>query len=134
VALASILPAIALLFTSSALAQQLDVSVTKEDVKIGAKQYSPYLYRGHPDRGYWGDTHLHTSYSTDGGMIGNRLGPDVALRFARGEKVTSSSVVEARLIEPLEFLVVADHTENLGLAEMIEESDATPGASASTIW
>jgi hypothetical protein len=106
-----------------AYAQQ-DVSVTQEDVKIGAKEYSPYLYRGHPNRVFWGDTHLHTSYSTDAGMIGNRLGPDVALRFAKGEKVTSSSGVEARLIEPLDFLVVADHAENLGLAVMIEESDA----------
>jgi hypothetical protein len=112
-----------LMLPTIAYAQQ-DVSVTKEDVKIGAKEYSPYLYRGHPNRVFWGDTHLHTSYSTDAGMIGNRLGPDVALRFAKGEKVTSSSGVEARLIEPLDFLVVADHAENLGLAVLIEESDA----------
>jgi hypothetical protein len=121
--LVSTASAAAMLFASGAMAQQ-DISVSKEDVKIGAKQYSPYLYRGHPNRVFWGDTHLHTSYSTDAGMIGNTLGPEVALRFAKGEKVVSSTGVPARLIEPLDFLVVADHSENLGLAVMIEESDA----------
>jgi hypothetical protein len=56
-------------------------------------------------------------------MIGNRLGPDEALRFAKGEMVVSSSGTRARLIRPLDFLVVADHAENLGLSPMIEESN-----------
>ncbi|MDX1425809.1 MAG: DUF3604 domain-containing protein, partial [Kiloniellales bacterium] len=60
---------------------------------------------------------------TDAGMIGNKLGPDEALRFAKGEKVISSTGLPARLIRPLDFLVVADHAENLGLAPMIEESN-----------
>jgi hypothetical protein len=104
-----------------ALAQ--DVAVTKEDIKIGGKEYSPYLHQSYPNRVFWGDTHLHTSYSTDAGMIGNRLGPDEALRFAKGEMVVASSGTRARLIRPLDFLVVADHAENLGLAPLIEESN-----------
>jgi hypothetical protein len=56
-------------------------------------------------------------------MVGNRLGPDEALRFAKGDKVISSTGLPARLIRPLDFLVVADHAENLGLAPMIEESN-----------
>ncbi|MHC5051499.1 MAG: DUF3604 domain-containing protein, partial [Planctomycetota bacterium] len=71
---------------------------------------------------YWGDTHLHTGYSTDAGMIGNKLGPEEAYRFARGEVVTSSTGQRARLIRALDFLVVSDHAENLGLAPMIAES------------
>jgi hypothetical protein len=43
-------------------------------------------------------------YSTDAGMVGNRLGPDEALRFAKGEMVVSSTGVRARLIRPLEDL------------------------------
>ncbi len=100
-----------------------DVGIEKDDVKIGAKEYSPYLNRAHPDRVLWGDTHLHTSYSTDAGMIGNYLGPDDAFRFARGEIVRASGGQRARLIRPLDFLVVADHSENLGLAPLIAESD-----------
>ncbi len=56
-------------------------------------------------------------------MLGNRLGPEEAYRFARGEEVTSSTGVRARLQRPLDFLVVSDHAENLGLAPMIEESN-----------
>jgi len=100
-----------------------DVGIEEDDVKIGAKEYSPYLNRAHPDRVLWGDTHLHTSYSTDAGMIGNFLGPDEAFRFARGETVRASAGQRARLIRPLDFLVVADHSENLGLATLIAESD-----------
>ena len=70
-----------------------DIAVTKEDISIGKKEYSPYLYQSYPNEVFWGDTHLHTSYSTDAGMVGNTLGPDEALRFARGEMVISSTGV-----------------------------------------
>ena len=56
-------------------------------------------------------------------MVGNRLGPEEAYRFARGEEVVASAGVRARLQRPLDFLVVADHAENLGLAPMIAESN-----------
>jgi hypothetical protein len=88
-----------------------------------ADTYSPYLNRQGMEQVYWGDTHLHTAYSTDAGMIGNTLGPDAAYRFARGEEVVSSSGIPARLSRPLDFLVVSDHAENLGLAPMIAESN-----------
>ncbi len=90
---------------------------------LGEKEYSPYLDIGYPQRVFWGDTHTHTAYSTDAGMVGNRLGPDEAYRFARGEMVVASSGVRARLQRPLDFLVVADHAENLGLAPMIAEKN-----------
>ena len=90
---------------------------------FGEKEYSPYLGAGFPQRVFWGDTHVHTAYSTDAGMVGNRLGPEEAYRFARGETIVASSGVRARLERPLDFLVVADHAENLGLATMIGEND-----------
>ena len=91
---------------------------------IGENEYSPYLDIGFPQRVFWGDPHVHTAYSTDAGMVGNRLGPDEAYRFARGETVVSSIGVRARLQRPLDFLVVADHAENLGLAPMIAERNS----------
>jgi hypothetical protein len=100
-----------------------DAEVDPKHVTLGKAEYSPYLDRGYPDRVYFGDTHLHTAYSTDAGMLGCRLGPEEAYRFARGEEVTSSTGVRARLQRPLDFLVVADHSENLGLAPMIAESN-----------
>ena len=61
-----------------------ELTPAPEDVTISQKEYSPYLDQGYPDRVYFGDTHLHTSYSTDAGMMGTRLGPEEAYRFARG--------------------------------------------------
>ncbi len=87
--------------------------------------YSPYPTKGFPNRVYFGDTHLHTSYSADAGMVGCTLGPDEAYRFAKGETVTSSSGQKARLARPLDFLVVADHAENLGLAPLLAAKDPT---------
>jgi hypothetical protein len=91
---------------------------TKEQV-----EYSPYPGKSFPNNVYFGDTHLHTLYSTDAGMTGTTLGPEDALRFARGEEVVSNHGLPAKLIRPLDFIVIADHAENLGLAPMIESSD-----------
>ena len=99
------------------------MDVDPKNVTLGKAEYCPYLDHGYPDRVYFGDTHLHTAYSTDAGMMGCRLGPEEAYRFARGEEVTSSTGVRARLQRPLDFLVVSDHSENLGLAPMIAESN-----------
>ena len=107
-------------FAMSALAQE-DVP----GVAPGEREYSPYPEQSFPNRVFFGDTHLHTTYSADAGMIGNSLGPDEAYRFAKGETVTSSTGLRARLARPLDFLVVADHAENLGLAPLLMASDPT---------
>ena len=85
--------------------------------------YSPFVIKDTAQQVYWGDTHLHTSYSADAGMIGNTLGPEQAYRFALGHEITTSSGQKARLVRPLDFLVISDHAENLGLAPMIAESN-----------
>jgi hypothetical protein len=78
------------------------------------EHYSPYAGRDFPDRVYWGDTHLHTGMSMDAGAFGARLMPEDAYRFARGEELTSSTGQQVRLSRPLDFLVVADHSDNMG--------------------
>jgi len=72
-----------------------------------------------PERPFFGDTHLHTSYSFDAGTFGARLGPREAYQFARGEEVTSSTGQKVKLVRPLDFLVVADHSDNMGLFPML---------------
>src|SRR5262245_44411245 len=76
--------------------------------------YSPYAGRDFPTRPYFGDTHLHTSVSMDAGAFGARIDPRGAYRFARGEQVTASSGQPVKLSRPLDFLVVADHSDNMG--------------------
>ena len=50
----------------------------------------------------------------DAGAFGARLLPDDAHRFARGEELTSSTGLKVKLSRPLDFLVVADHSDNMG--------------------
>ena len=76
--------------------------------------YSPWVDQNFPQRPFFGDTHLHTAQSFDAVSFGTMLGPEEAYRFARGEEVTSSTGVRGKLSRPLDFLVVADHAENMG--------------------
>ena len=76
--------------------------------------YSPYAGRNFPTRPFFGDTHLHTAFSMDAGAFGARLGPKDAYRFAKGEEIMASSGQLVKLSRPLDFLVVADHSDNMG--------------------
>jgi hypothetical protein len=78
------------------------------------RAYSPFAQRRFPSRLLWGDTHLHTGYSVDAGLFGARLGLDEAYRFARGEEVLASSGQPAKLSRPLDWLVIADHSDGMG--------------------
>jgi len=65
----------------------------------------------------WGDTHLHTYYSPDAYLNKNQsIGPNEAYRFAKGLPVTHPSTQEkVQLNAPLDFLVIADHAESMGV-------------------
>ena len=78
--------------------------------------YSPYVGRNFPTRPLFGDTHLHSSLSMDAGLTGTTVGPEDAYRFAKGEEVVSSTGQPVRLSRPLDFAVVTDHSDNMGLA------------------
>lgn len=102
-----------------ALAQQnvgIAGAATKENVGIATpdQPYSPYADRNFPTRPFFGDTHLHTAFSMDAGAFGARLTPRDAYRFARGEQLTSNTGQPVKLSRPLDFLVVADHSDNMG--------------------
>ncbi len=112
-----------LTLTMAASASAQDLRPAREDYQPPRKEYSPYAGEHYPNRVYFGDTHLHSSWSTDAGMAGATLGPDVAYRISRGEEVTSHLGWKVKLIRPLDFLVMSDHAENLGLADFIRRSD-----------
>jgi hypothetical protein len=106
-----------------------------EDIAL-RNRYSPYIGKGpatpppvypktvHPTHVFFGDTHHHTSNSGDAFMAGDRLTPEQAYRFALGEEVVSSTGVPVRLSRPLDFLVISDHAEGLGL--MYQVYDGNP--------
>jgi len=92
--------------------------------------YSPYAGRTFPTMPLFGETHLHTAFSMDAGAFGARLTPRDAYRFARGEEIASNSGQPVRLSRPLDFLVVADHSDGMGFFPQLMSADpallATP--------
>jgi len=105
---------------SSAAAQEVmmdsgqisPATVAKNFKKSG---YSPYAGRNFPSRVFWGDQHVHTGWSADAGMSGATLDPEDAVRFARGEEVTSATGQPVRLGRPLDWVAVTDHSDGLGV-------------------
>lgn len=104
-----------------ALSVLLLLSCNKESKKseinntdASSAQESAAENSGFPVQVYFGDTHLHTDLSMDAGAFGNRIGMDEAYQFARGDEVTSSTGIKTKLSRPLDFLVVADHSDGMG--------------------
>ena len=87
------------------------------------RPYSPYAGRNFPTRPLFGDTHLHTGMSMDAGAAGARLMPSDAYRFAKGEEIMASSGQPVKLSRPLDFLVVADHSDNMGFFPKLISGD-----------
>jgi hypothetical protein len=108
--------------TSTGFAQITPTKESLSDLYPG-KAYSPYAQRSFPDRVFWGDTHLHTGLSMDAGLFGARLGLDEAYRFARGEEVMASSGQPVRLGRPLDWLVIADHSDGMGFFNDLAAGD-----------
>ena len=108
---------VVVLFIAHAAAAQMpappDAAETLSENFTG-KSFSPYAGRQTTLMPLWGDTHLHTNLSFDAGAFGNRLGLDEAYRFARGEEVVATSGFPVKLSRPLDWLVVADHSDNMG--------------------
>lgn len=122
----SLVTAVALLLTQGSVASDLGLAgtVTPDSIVEGlypGKGYSPYANRDFPTSVYWGETHLHTGLSLDAGLFGNVLGHADAYRLARGEQITSSSGVDVKLSRPLDWLVVADHSDMMGIANDIQK-------------
>ncbi len=73
---------------------------------------------------YFGDLHLHTSYSIDAYLSGTTsVDPEEAYRFAKGEVVNYLGQ-DVRRREPLDFLAVTDHAENLGVLPALDDPDS----------
>ena len=94
------------------------------DVSAEPAQFSPYAGRDYPTRVFFGETHLHTAVSVDAGTM-NRVGQEDAFRFARGEEITTTHGLKARLSRPLDFIAVTDHAEMYGLMPRLLKGDPT---------
>ncbi|MFT4520425.1 MAG: hypothetical protein ACI9JM_002828 [Halioglobus sp.] len=89
------------------------------------KNYSPPLNAPEQNKLYWGDLHVHSNFSPDAFAFGNAtLSSDDALSFAAGARVTASNGLDVQLRRPLDFLLVADHAEFIGVFPKLLERDA----------
>lgn len=92
--------------------------------------YSPYVGQEYPQQVFFGDTHLHTTLSFDAYGDGNTtMGSDEAYRFAKGEELGGHDGVPVRISRPLDFLVVADHAEYMGVVQGVAAGDSSLKAS-----
>ena len=82
---------------------------------LKGRPYSPYADRAFPTDVYFGDTHVHTALSADAGGGGTKLLPRDAYRFARGEQVMSNTGQPVKLRQPLDFYMITDHSDGMGV-------------------
>jgi hypothetical protein len=84
-----------------------------------------------PDRNaYFGETHLHTSWSVDAWVMGNRqTGPADAYKYAKGETIKHPMGFDIRIDTPLDFMGVTDHSEYVGVTREAN----TPGSYVSKL-
>ncbi len=115
------LTTIALASFAAVLVTGCDRAIAVDESQLGTGEGAIELAE-FPDRPYWGDTHLHTDNSIDAFGFGVRLGPEEALRFASGEEVTATTGGKARLARPLDFLVIADHSDGLGATRRLYDA------------
>ena len=92
-----------------------------------AQEYSPPLNGPEQRNLYWGDLHVHSNFSPDSFAFGNsRLTADDALRFAKGARVTANNGMDVALRRPLDFLLVADHAEFIGVFPKLVQGPGFP--------
>ena len=109
-------------YVGSILGNKEDVKkglLTKDERPIKEAGYSPYSGKNFPTEVLWGDTHLHTNLSLDARAFGVTLGPEEAYRLARGEEITTSHGERVKLSRPLDWLVVADHSDAMGAMDEV---------------
>ena len=90
---------------------------------------SAFAQEKNPDRNaYFGETHIHTSWSVDAWLFGNRItGPDEALKYAQGQTIKHPLGYDIKIDTPMDFMGVTDHSEYVGVTKEAN----TPGSAVS---
>jgi len=86
-----------------------DATTAAKPPALATTQYNPQRNL------YWGDLHIHTSFSTDAFTNGVRATPDDAYTFAKGGEIEHAAGYGLRIRRPLDFAAVTDHSEYLGV-------------------
>lgn len=102
---------------STGIAVCLAASVSMSSLSLASGQQSKQLL--------WGDTHLHTSFSPDAYFLGNRsVDPHGAYRYAQGLPIVNAATgARVQIDRPLDFLLIADHAEMMGVPYRLFRGD-----------
>ena len=94
----------------------------------GAQPVSAGLARveRNPEReAYFGETHVHTSWSFDAYVFGNtKTGPEDAYRYAMGEPIDHPAGYKVKITRPLDFMAVTDHAEYAGTVPLANDPNS----------
>jgi len=87
--------------------------------------------QGNPDReAFFGETHVHTSWSFDAYIFGNTVtGPAEALAYAKGQPIKHPLGYTIQITTPLDWMGVTDHSEYVGTVRLANE----PGSDISKL-
>ena len=95
---------------------------------VGAQPASavPARVERHPEReAYFGETHIHTSWSFDAYVFGNTMaGPEDAYKFAMGQTINHPGGYPVKITRPLDFMAVTDHGEYVGVAPLANDPNS----------
>jgi hypothetical protein len=87
---------------------------------------SPACAQRNPDRNaYFGETHVHTSWSFDAYIFGNHLtGPADAYKYAKGETIKHPLGYNIKITTPLDWMGVTDHSEYAGAVRLSNDPNS----------
>ncbi len=102
-----------------------------QTAQTGAQPPAEERVERNPDRNaYFGEEHIHTSWSVDAWLMGNRItGPDDALKYAQGQTIKHPMGYDIKIDTPMDFMGVTDHSEYVGVTKAAN----TPGSYVSKL-
>jgi hypothetical protein len=107
------------------ISSKTNPSLTVPGIGAAAAQSAPAaaMPKPNPDRDvFFGQTHLHTSWSPDAYILGNRqTGPAEAYQYAMGHPIKHPAGYEVQIRTPLDFQGVTDHAEYVGVMRLAND-------------
>ena len=89
-------------------------------IQTGVRAQAP-----NPDNNvYFGDVHVHTGWSFDAFTNGSQTTPMDAYAWAQGKVITGSGGPDMQIKTPLDFYMVADHAEYMGVFNQMANPDS----------